>query len=165
MALTVRAPNRRCFKVRRTEREIFRWSARIVPRHRPVGCWHSRMEPMSGQFAGSRSLDERRRRRLAAGSDEPASETDSVAPLRKSRSVKSAVSRRGPGHFPLRKIISSRLWKVLGIACGAGLVAAGILVGGWAAKTRSAQLGPGFQHVFDLQQAMLVRSYTAGAFW
>src|SRR5438105_349243 len=101
------------------------------------------MEPMSGQFAGSRSLDERRRRRLAAGSDEAANETDSAAPPRKSRAAKPPISRRGPGHFPLRKIISSRLWKILAIGCCAGLVAAGVLVGGWAAETRSEKLGPG----------------------
>jgi hypothetical protein len=116
------------------------------------------------QFAGSRSLDERRRRRLATESDEALTEAPAVAPvLRRASKSKEPSKARGPGHFPLRKIISSKLWKhsVVGLF---GLVLAGaLLVAGWAAHEHAARLGPGFVWLFDLPAARIVRLYLSTA--
>ena len=114
---------------------------------------------MAAQFAGSRSLDERRRRRLATESDEAASEPI-VAPIpRRIPAAKAPIKQRGPSHFPLRKAISSRLWKHAGVALlGLGL-SVGILAGGFAAQTHPARLGPGLTWFLDLSAARLVRWY------
>jgi hypothetical protein len=118
---------------------------------------------MAAQFAGSRSLDERRRRRLATESDEAASESI-VAPIpRRIPAAKTPTRQRGPSHFPLRKAISSRLWKHAGVALlGLGL-SVGILAGGFAAQTHPARLGPGLTWYLDLTAARLVRWYVASA--
>ena len=118
---------------------------------------------MAAQFAGSRSLDERRRRRLATESDEAAPETI-VAPMpRRSPAAKVPVKQRGPSHFPLRKAISSRLWKHAGLGLlGLGL-SVGILAGGFAAQTHPARLGPGLTWFLDLSTARLVRWYVSSA--
>jgi hypothetical protein len=119
--------------------------------------------PMSG-FAGSRSLDERRRRRLATGSDNVP--LDAVAEPAPRRAVSPRVkrSRRGPAHFPLRKVISIRYWKLAAVTLCAALVGASILVGGWAAATHGEQLGPGFVLFFRLDSARLVRGFAAVGF-
>jgi hypothetical protein len=119
---------------------------------------------MAAQFAGSRSLDERRRRRLATESEEAAPEPI-AAPLipRRTSAPKALGQQRGPSHFPLRKVISSRLWKHAGLAfLGLGL-SAGILAGGVAAQTEPARLGPGVAWFFDLSTARLVRWYVSSA--
>jgi hypothetical protein len=115
------------------------------------------------QFAGSRSLDERRRRRLATESDEGLAEAAPAPISRRASAVKSPSKVRGPGHFPLRKIISSRLWKhsVVGL-CGL-LLAGGLMVAGWAAHVHPARLGPGFVWLFDLPGARIVRWYLSTA--
>jgi hypothetical protein len=116
---------------------------------------------MTERFAGSRSLDERRRRRLATESDETAVEAVTTSLPRRTSSAKAAVDKRGPSYFPLRKLISARWWKLAGVAGLGLLLAAGILAGGWAAETHAARLGPGLVRFFDLKQARLVRGYVA----
>jgi hypothetical protein len=113
-------------------------------------------------FAGSRSLDERRRRRLATGSESagPEQVADPARP-RRSASAKVKRKRRGPAHFPLRKVISIRYWKLAAVILCATLAAAGILAGGWAAATYGEQLGPGFVFLFRLDAARLVRGFAA----
>jgi hypothetical protein len=117
------------------------------------------------QFAGSRSLDERRRRRLATESDEAHAETPTTPIPRRVSGVKSPAKSRGPGHFPLRKVISARLWKHSAIGLGGSLLAAGIVLGGWAAQVHSDRLGPGFAWLFNLSAAHLVRWYVATAIY
>jgi hypothetical protein len=112
-------------------------------------------------FAGSRSLDERRRRRLATGSESAALELHPDASPRRSSAAKVKRKRRGPAHFPLRKVISIRYWKLAAVILCATLAAAGILAGGWAASTYGEQLGPGFVFLFRLDSARLVRGFAA----
>jgi hypothetical protein len=113
-------------------------------------------------FAGSRSLDERRRRRLATGSESLTLEqvADSARP-RRNAPAKVKRKRRGPTHFPLRKVISTRYWKLAAVIFCATLTAAGILAGGWAASNYGEQLGPGFVFLFRLDAARLVRGFAA----
>jgi hypothetical protein len=114
-------------------------------------------------FAGARSLDERRRRRLATGSETVAFEA--VAEPTQRRAPRPKLKRsRGPAHFPLRKVISIRYWKLATIILSATAVAAGILAGGWAATTYTERLGPGFVLMFRLDAAPLVRGFAAIGF-
>jgi hypothetical protein len=115
------------------------------------------------QFAGSRSLDERRRRRLATESDEALAEPAAPPVVRRVTAFKSSEKSRGPGHFPLRKIISARLWKHAAVGFCGLLFAAAIAVAGWAAEAHSARLGPGFVSLFGLSTARVVRWYLATA--
>jgi len=117
------------------------------------------------QFAGSRSLDERRRRRLATESDESAPEAAAATAAlpRRASSSKGPAKLRGPSHFPLRKVISARLWKHAGLALLGLLLAGAILTGGWAAETYAQRLGPGLVRLFDLSTARLVRWYVSCA--
>jgi hypothetical protein len=113
-------------------------------------------------FAGSRSLDERRRRRLATESDTVAFEAVAdPSPPRRTSAAKLKRIRRGPAHFPLRKVISIRYWKLAAVILCITLAGAGILTGGWAAATHGEQLGPGFVLLFRLDAARLVRGFAA----
>jgi hypothetical protein len=112
-------------------------------------------------FAGSRSLDERRRRRLATGSESVSLDQPADVSPRRSAAAKTKKNRRGPAHFPLRKVISIRYWKLGAVIFCATLAAAGILLGGWAASFYGEQLGPGFVFLFRLDAARLVRGFAA----
>jgi hypothetical protein len=114
---------------------------------------------MAAQFAGSRSLDERRRRRLATESDEATPEVVPPPAPRRAAIARATATTRGPSHFPLRKMISPRLWKHAGLALLGVLFAAAILVSGWAAETHAGRIGPGLAQLFDLSGARLVRWY------
>ena len=87
--------------------------------------------PMTG-FAGSRSLDERRRRRLATGAETVALETVAEPAPRRAAPAKVKQKRRSPSHFPLRKVISARYWKLAAIVLCAALAGAPF----WAAAGR-----------------------------
>lgn len=117
------------------------------------------------QFAGSRSLDERRRRRLAVESEEGPAETPATAISRRVSSANKPGTSRGPGQFPLRKIISARLWKHSVVALSGLTLGGGVLVAGWAAQVYPARLGPGFAWLFDLSAARIVRCYLSTAFF
>ncbi len=112
-------------------------------------------------FAGSRSLDERRRRRLATGAETVALEAVAEPAPRRPAPAKVMQKRRSPSHFPLRKVISARYWKLAAIVLGAMLAGAAILGGGWAAANFGQQLGPGFVLLFGLDAARLVRGFAA----
>src|SRR5580658_10269081 len=111
------------------------------------------------QFAGSRSLDERRRRRLAVESDDAQAEVPAAPIPRRVSAIKTPAKSRGPGQFPLRKIISSRLWKHATVGLSGVLLAGGIVFAGWLAQTHPDRLGPGFARLFDLSSASLARWY------
>ena len=119
------------------------------------------MCPAMTGFAGSRSLDERRRRRLATGSETVPLEAVAEPAPRRAPAEKRKRARRGSAHFPLRKVISIRYWKLAAVILGAAVAGAGILVGGWAAATHGEQLGPGFVLMFRLDAARLVRGFAA----
>jgi hypothetical protein len=112
-------------------------------------------------FAGSRSLDERRRRRLATGAETVALETVAEPAPRRAAPTKVKQKRRSPSHFPLRKVISARYWKLAAIVLCAALAGVAILGGGWAAANYGQQLGPGFVLLFGLDAARLVRGSAA----
>jgi hypothetical protein len=87
---------------------------------------------MTARFAGSRFLDERRRRRLAAenGDMDPQPSVSLSLPSSPTKST-SAASAPGPqevvGGLPLRKLISPRLWKhgvvsLLWLYIGCGII-------------------------------------------
>ena len=112
-------------------------------------------------FAGSRSLDERRRRRLATDAETVAFEAATEPAPRRLTPPKVKRRRRGPAHFPLRKVISIRYWKLAAVIFLATLAGAGALAGGWAAATHREQLGPGFVLFFRLDAARLIRGFAA----
>jgi hypothetical protein len=115
-------------------------------------------------FAGSRSLDERRRRRLATDSDAVALEAVAEPAPRRVATPRPKQSRRGPAHFPLRKVISIRYWKLALVILTAVAASAGILFGGWAATIYTERLGPGFVLLFRLDAARLVRGLATVGF-
>ena len=127
----------------------------------PARALTERSNSMAAQFAGSRSLDERRRRRLATESEEAVPETAAAPMPRRVAAPKTQAATRGPSHFPLRKLISARLWKHAGVALLGLLIGSGILAGGWAAEIYPARLGPGLVRFFDLSAARLVRCYVS----
>jgi hypothetical protein len=112
-------------------------------------------------FAGSRSVDERRRRRLASGAEAVSLEPLAEPAPRRTSYAKTKRKRRVSSHLPLRKVISIRYWKLAAVIVGAVTVAAGMLVGGWAAATHGEELGPGFVFLFRLDAARLVRGFAA----
>lgn len=129
---------------------------------------------MAVGFAGSRTLDERRRRRLAGGPEErePGTESGSSAgvPTRhaEERTCRNSgdASRRGDGrsssiiqYLPLRRIVSPRLWKHLLVALTGGLVGAGILAGGTTVTGGSGLLRAELNRLFVLPDGPLVRCY------
>jgi len=115
------------------------------------------------QFAGSRSLDERRRRRLATESDESLAEPAAQPVVRRATSLRSPEKSRGPGHFPLRKIISARHWKHAAVGSCGVLLASAIAFAGWMADVHPDRLGPGVVSLVDLSGARLVRWYLSTA--
>jgi len=69
----------------------------------------------------------------------------------------------GPLHdqFPLRKVISPKLWKHWGLWLFGLLVGAGILYGGLCVSRQGNQLGPGFVRLFDLSSSPIIRCYSS----
>lgn len=115
---------------------------------------------MTTGFAGSRCLDERRRRRLVSEADEHElnSETESTyaddggRPDVGPEAGAAATHPGDPGvsHFPLGRLISRKLWKLWAVGVLALLVGGNLLLAGTVATAESGQFGPGFSHLFDL---------------
>ena len=113
----------------------FEWCARpFLEGLREWGCRSAglravsrSLEDMSARFAGSRSLDERRRRRLAAGAEEPGPSGETAAAC--GRSAAEGGRRLAP-RVPLQKIISPRGWKVWLVVLAAYALGAGVLLAG-----------------------------------
>ena len=89
---------------------------------------------MSGRFAGANSVDDRRRRRLAA--DEPA------VPVRQPAVERTLPTRRPTGRFPLRRIVPRSPWKAAGLGVVALTTAVFTLAVGHLAPVRSGSIGP-----------------------
>ena len=116
---------------------------------------------MSTSFAGSRCLDERRRRRLAGEADEfdfdsPATHADRAErvdgdPTNSSRATSSS------SHFPISRLISRKLWKLWAFGLLVLLVGGNILLAGSAVASGAMRLGPGFAWLFDLSTARVVK--------
>ncbi|MEX0700692.1 MAG: hypothetical protein WD069_01210 [Planctomycetales bacterium] len=113
---------------------------------------------MSASFAGSKHLDERRRRRLAADADDPA-----AAPVGLSFAPPQSggASERIPAraHFPVRKLISHTAWKHWAVGLWA-LVAGGLLLWAGARSADAATVtGPHFLKLFDPIAGRIVPFY------
>ena len=112
-------------------------------------------------FASSRYLDERRRRRLATGSED-ADHASAVSELAASAGGASPAARPlrpSYRHFPLRKALSRRKWKVWSLGLISLLCGTGILIAGIEAAQQAERLGPGFVQIFDLSAARMVSFY------
>lgn len=113
---------------------------------------------MAARFAGSRHLDERRRRRLAGEQDaaaqsRPSAENSCSRPAVSSapRASRDAASRPIRGRrFPLRRIISPRLWKHAAAGLFAFALAAAVVWAGWHAGRIGRRLGPAAEAFFAL---------------
>ena len=116
---------------------------------------------MTASFAGSRSVDERRRRRLATESDDPTFENDlTISEEPPASAVADDVSRQpAAAHFPLRKVISQKLWKHWAVAFLCLAFGAGFLYCGYRAADLGEKLGPGFARLFDLSNGPVFRCY------
>ncbi|MCH7687535.1 MAG: hypothetical protein IH899_12785, partial [Planctomycetes bacterium] len=115
---------------------------------------------MTARFTGSRSLDERRRRRLVSVNDDADANSESAAPSTDAQcshkpSAGGEAQSFQPGeaavaHFPISRLISQKLWKHVAIGLLGLLIGGGIIHAGWAASSASSRLGPGFVDLFDL---------------
>lgn len=100
---------------------------------------------MSGRFAGSRSLDERRRRRLAV--DEGVSEQKSLPP--DGDPVRSLPVRRPTARFPLGRIVSRSYWKLVTASLLVALLCGGVVAAGQASSARAGHFGPGVSNLLS----------------
>lgn len=109
---------------------------------------------MSGSFVGSQSLDDRRRRRLAAGE----TGEDSVA----EQAARPLPARAPSDRFPLRRIISHAQWKpALALLSVVGL-AAGLLAIGYLPAIAGGKYGPGLAELARNHAANLMNVFLAG---
>lgn len=120
---------------------------------------------MTARFAGSRNLDERRRRRLATGPDEVQVSFRSVSlrpalnaalPQQASDSPRLASDR-----FPLHKLVSHRVWKNLAVAMMVALVGAGLIWCGWQVSRKQLQVGPSAAAFLAIHEGTAIRSFGA----
>lgn len=118
---------------------------------------------MTARFAGSRHLDERRRRRLASSTDEggQASDTQSFtsAPMTSRRNGKRSSETPKVSHFPLRKLISPKAWKLWGIGFVGLLTGVALLKAGQMVAQPENNLGPVFAGLFAFTSGQIPRVY------
>ncbi len=116
---------------------------------------------MTTRFAGSRSLDERRRRRLAAESNNPDLNNDlPVSEDSPARADADDFSQQSAAvQFPLHKVISQKMWKHWAVAFFGLALGAGILYCGHHAADLEEKLGPGFARLFNLSSGPVFRCY------
>lgn len=119
---------------------------------------------MTVRFAGSRSLDERRRRRLASESEADSDPLDAefsprVDGRRSASGMSSRVTRAA--RFPMQALVAPQLWKhvLIGVA-GLLLIGGVLLCGSQAAQWRSSA-GPGMETLFGLPEARTARFFSA----
>lgn len=119
---------------------------------------------MSIRFAGSRSLDERRRRRLASENEElPLQNTipvGAVALLGPSRAEREA--RRGLSKgVPFRKFISPKLWKHWAIAVAGTMLASLVLFLGFHEEAIARVGGPNLGELISLSTGRLATCFNS----
>lgn len=119
---------------------------------------------MAAQFAGSRFLDDRRRRRLAGEGEESAptaaSRSKSNADNTGTATTRNHRSRRKLSkRLPLRRLISPRIWKHCLIAVVMIGVAAGILWAGWEVESIRETCGPAVADLVDLSRGRLLSGF------
>ena len=114
---------------------------------------------MTAPLAGSRFLDERRRRRLAADSGEDPLFTLAARPQQAGQAAASSPSPSAL-HFPLQKAISRRLWKIWAVGTLGLVVGAALLSAGFYAERAADVVGPAFVHLFDLAAGRAIRFFS-----
>ena len=113
---------------------------------------------MSGSFAGSQSLDDRRRRRLATNDANTTPTTDEHG----NGDGQPLPTQIPSESFPLRRIISRSFWKLnvaLVLTLGVG---AGILAFGHSPESLTTSYGPGVEILLANQAESLTRAYMGG---
>jgi len=101
---------------------------------------------MAARFAGSRSLDERRRRRLAAEEKPSSAGPNQVEPANE----RELPARRPTGRFPLRRLIPFSRWKLIAAAMAVVAVAEFAVFGSQLLPSvRTGHWGPGLQNLLD----------------
>lgn len=120
---------------------------------------------MTTRFAGSRCVDERRRRRLAGEADETESaaatvsfgENDDVeSPNGESAADELNSSDVRISHFPVSRLISPKLWKLWAVGVLGLLAGINLLVAGSTTPATAQQFGPGFEFLFNLEAGRAV---------
>lgn len=120
---------------------------------------------MTARFAGSRSLDERRRRRLAGewdSSEAVGDESDSTQSIESDAIAKPARTgrRRKPARrLPLRRLISPRAWKLGVVAVLLFAFGVGSIWSGYESETIGQTLGPDVERLIEPGHSRLVRAF------
>ncbi|MGC1273407.1 MAG: hypothetical protein WBC44_06835 [Planctomycetaceae bacterium] len=105
---------------------------------------------MSGRFAGSKSVDDRRRRRIAAEENLPTSSADAAKAAEKPLPIQ-----RPTGRFPLRRIVSRSPWKLAGVALAVFAVCVTGLAAGYSPAVSAGKYGPGIASLCDAETGRL----------
>lgn len=116
---------------------------------------------MTARFAGSRTLDERRRRWLASHDAEQPPSTRSPKTGRDSEDIAEAAQVQVT-HFPVRKVISPKGWKIASVGLVALLVGSALIAASYLGKAHTDALGPGWKRLFPAGGGGLIRFYQAG---
>jgi hypothetical protein len=116
---------------------------------------------MTARFAGSRTLDERRRRWLATNESErlvsPAAEKPPQLP--EEEAAPREVNLR---QFPIRKVISPKAWKIALACLAVGMMGIMILATGARGWPDPQMMGPGWLRLIDANGGNLARMFQAG---
>jgi len=118
---------------------------------------------MATRFAGSRHLDERRRRRLAVSADNESivsGVSTELGPAASSEVTEGKSSHETKvSHFPLRKLISPKAWKLWGIGLIGFLVSLALLRAGQIASAQGSGASPEFVRLFHPTSGQALRVY------
>ncbi len=103
---------------------------------------------MSVGFAGSKGMDDRRRRRLATENDESTpkkrtSEKSGASNKNTAKSQQQPAQKKERRHFPLRKIISHRKWKIGSFVLFTIVCTSLMILSGYYSEWVSSKLGEG----------------------
>ena len=116
---------------------------------------------MTARFAGSRTLDERRRRWLAANEMEQAAKSAGTGSPKPRAAEEPVPAQARITQFPLRKVISPKGWKVASVAFLAFLLGAGILALGSGRVPVAPWLEPAWSRLYESQGVKLPRLFQA----
>lgn len=117
---------------------------------------------MTARFAGSRSLDERRRRWLAANEMEQAAGSANVGASKPKTEEELPPAEAQLTQFPLRKIISAKGWKIACVALWTFLLGAGILALGSGEVPIPAWMQPARSRLYESSRVKLPRLFQSG---